>query len=57
VTLRELLGRAPIAGEIASALRAALDDTAEPLVLDSDTCSAAAQLRTHYEEDAWTWRL
>jgi lipoate-protein ligase A len=57
VTLRELLGRAPIAGEIASALRAALDDAAEPLVLDSDTCSAAAQLRAHYEEDAWTWRL
>ncbi len=57
VTLRELLGRGPTAAEVASALRGALDEAAEPLVLDSGTGNAAAQLMTHYESDAWTWRL
>jgi lipoate-protein ligase A len=54
-TLRELLGRAPSLGEVASALAAALPD-ARPLagdpLLEHDTLAA----RERYLDAAWTWR-
>jgi lipoate-protein ligase A len=54
-TLRELLGRAPSLGEVASALAAALPD-ARPLegdpLLEHDTLAA----RERYLDPAWTWR-
>ncbi len=59
-TLRDLLGRAPTVGEVASALGHALADTEQvtPLIMETDPAlsSAARALTAHYESDAWTWR-
>ena len=53
-TLREALGRAPTAWELAGAFSEIVDAVTfelEPLVRDE-----AQQLRGHYVDDEWTWR-
>ena len=59
-TLVELLGRAPDAGEVMSALVKALDqrcpEPASPLALDEALAADSEQLKPRYRSDAWTWR-
>lgn len=53
-TLREALGRAPTARELAEAFAEVVDTVTfelEPIVQDE-----ARQLCSHYVDDAWTWR-
>ncbi|HEX6059677.1 MAG TPA: lipoate--protein ligase family protein [Gemmatimonadaceae bacterium] len=59
-TLREALGRAPDAAEVARALfdavRATEDPAAAMLVPDDALLARAATLRARYDDDRWTWR-
>lgn len=59
-TLRQALGRAPTAGQLAQGLLDAVlkyeDALATPLELDSSLRDATARIRPHYEDQAWTWR-
>jgi lipoate-protein ligase A len=59
-TLREALGRAPsleeVAGHLFDAVRALEDPDAEPLGDDPEVAEDAERLRSHYMDEAWTWR-
>lgn len=59
-TLRELLGRAPDAAEVAeaitNALHAQIGSAPTPMHVDDDLSASAAQLRERYLSDEWTWR-
>jgi lipoate-protein ligase A len=53
-TLREALGRAPAARELADAFAAIVD--AEPLEMEAEVSNEARRLCRQYADDAWTWR-
>jgi lipoyl(octanoyl) transferase len=53
-TLREVLGRAPEASELADAFAEIVG--AEPLAIDAPLRDEALALCRHYADDAWTWR-
>ncbi len=59
-TLRALLGREPVIGDVTAALFDAVrrneDPAARHLTADSVLVDAAAALRPRYEDAAWTWR-
>lgn len=59
-TLREALGRAPGADELATALLEVIrrneDASAALLVPDDSLRDMTTRTRSHYEDDAWTWR-
>jgi lipoyl(octanoyl) transferase len=63
-TLGQLLGRSPSVAEVAAALREALDDNlrhtrgelSADYPDDAATRGAAAEFRTQYAGEAWTWR-
>ena len=59
-TLREALGRAPTAEELAATLLECIrdreDDDAAELDLDGAIAARAAALRQHYSDPSWTWR-
>ena len=59
-TLREVLGRAPSAAEMAGALAASVrrmeDATASPLTSDEVDACETATFAAQYRDPAWTWR-
>lgn len=59
-TLREAIGRAPAADELARAMLDVIqryeDAFATPLVPDAPLREATARARSHYADEAWTWR-
>jgi lipoate-protein ligase A len=60
VTLRELLGHAPAAAEVAAAVKPAFEQTfgicLAPAALTREERVRAGELETRYADNGWTWR-